>query len=231
MIAKQSLGTCEQATSETSTYSYAEAEQFCEHTKSAIALCIRQKEDYDLERAKLQRLVDSGELTNTVYQRLASKLVPECETTLPSGGKTPDEALADYQRIRSNTDKSEEITKEKAQEMTDPCTAAKYDPDHAADYAQACKQMKQAQKQEEILRESTDEAANGSKEDGQHVTGVDSGNKKTNTENSEDQKDDGLISLPRRGNSDGKQLLSDSLNSIADEKQARESEERATPRP
>lgn len=100
--AKRALKTCESATGPGSHQTYAEAEKMCGTAKNAIQICLSNKSRYDEQRAELQRLIDSGAVTNKIYKNLASKPYPECPTTLPSTGKTIEAALAEHQKRSGN---------------------------------------------------------------------------------------------------------------------------------
>lgn len=149
-MSKSALKTCESATREGSTTPFEQASRMCDTAKKAIAFCMREKGRYDEVRDELQRIIDSGGVTNGIYTKLANRPFPECPATLPESGKTIETALSDHQRATAPKDKDKgAISAEEARERLDPCTAAKYDPDHAADYAAACKRKKEAEQQAE----------------------------------------------------------------------------------
>lgn len=95
---RQALRMCEEATSEKNTRDAVRAKERCGLAEKGVQNCMSRKQSHDELRAQLQSLIGDGSLGADAarYRTLSTTAYPECPTTLPGSGKTPQAALADY---------------------------------------------------------------------------------------------------------------------------------------
>lgn len=109
-LAKEGLRMCDDATSESNMRDAVRAKERCALAEGNIRACLSTKEGHDTLRKKLRHLIDNGSLgaDTESYRSLASAPYPECSTRLPSSGKTPKVALADYLKHWDTPDEKSE---------------------------------------------------------------------------------------------------------------------------
>lgn len=135
-LARVGLHMCEDATSEASVRDAVRAKERCSLAEGNIRACLVTKAGHDDLRGQLQALILGGKLGADAasYQRLASTAYPVCPTTLPSSGKTPAVALANYLKFwdtkEEDTQKAEQ---EKANKIIARCDALRRDISDAMD--------------------------------------------------------------------------------------------------
>lgn len=97
-LAKEGLLMCDAATNEANMRDAVRAKERCALADGNINACLSTKQGHEELRRNLQSLIDGGGLGADAagYRSLASTPYPACPTTLPSSGKTPKVALADY---------------------------------------------------------------------------------------------------------------------------------------
>lgn len=139
-LAKEGLLMCDDATNEAKMRDAVRAKERCALAEGNIRACLSTKEGHDELRTKLQNLIDNGGLgVDAVgYRSLANTPYPECPTTLPSSGKTPKVALADYLKFwDTSKEKSEEAQstekENKANSVIARCDAMRRDISDALD--------------------------------------------------------------------------------------------------
>lgn len=95
---RQALRMCEEATSEKNTRDAVRARERCALAEKGVQNCMSRKQSHDELRVQLQGLIGDGSLGADAarYSALATTAYPECPTTLPGSGKTPQAALAEY---------------------------------------------------------------------------------------------------------------------------------------
>lgn len=97
-LAKEGLRMCDDATNAANVRDAVRAKERCALAEGNIRACLLTKEGHEALRVRLQSLIDNGGLGADAagYRNLANTRYPECPTTLPSSGKMPKSALADY---------------------------------------------------------------------------------------------------------------------------------------
>ena len=100
-LAKVGLRMCENATNEANVLDAVRAKERCALAENNVRECLATRETHDALRKNLQNLIDSGGLGADAasYRNMANSPYPECPTTLPTTGKTPQVALADYLKL------------------------------------------------------------------------------------------------------------------------------------
>lgn len=139
-LAKEGLLMCDDATNEAKMRDAVRAKERCALAEGNIRACLSAKEGHDKLRTKLQNLIANGGLGADAagYRSLANIPYPECPTTLPSSGKTPKVALADYLKFwDTSEEKSEEAQsaekENKANGVIARCDAKRRDISDALD--------------------------------------------------------------------------------------------------
>jgi hypothetical protein len=109
-LARVGLTMCADATNAANMRDAARAKERCALAEGNIRTCLFIREGHSELRTQLQGLIDGGQLgaDTANYRRVATAPYPVCPTTLPTSGKTPAVALADYLKFWDTKDDAKE---------------------------------------------------------------------------------------------------------------------------